>query len=578
MGIIDQIKEKLDIVEVIGEYIKLTKAGANYKALCPFHKEKTPSFMVSPERQIWHCFGCHRGGDIFKFVMQYENVDFPEALRILAKKAGVELKREDPLIQNQISKLYEIYEAATLFFEEQLKKHAEVLAYLKKRGLNNETIETWQLGFALNQRDALFRFLLQKKFKIEDILLSGLVIKSTQQPDSYFDRFRNRIIFPIFNHQDRIVAFTGRIFGESDNEPKYLNSPESPIFNKSQILYGFSKTKKDIREANSVILVEGQMDFLMSWQNGIKNVVATSGTALTEDHLKILKRLTKNLIIGYDMDEAGRLAAERAIDMARSLDFQVKIISLPEGYKDIADFALEHPEKLKEIIKEAEDAGEYYYRKALTQFNLEELSEKRKAIEFLLSKIAWIENPVERAEWLKRIAEGFDIREEFLQESLEKIKNDLNKKSIAPVAEERNIIADNMAKTRHELLSERAVALALKLQVERRALEEISNFLVEEHQKLVRFILDSSESKLNNESVWESLGYLNLLADYEFADEEMDWHLEFEKISLELKKEFLRRNIELTTYKLKEAEAKNNEEEISRYLEELNKLLKEFSY
>lgn len=534
--------------------------------------------MVSPERQIWHCFGCHRGGDIFKFVMQYENVDFPEALRILAKKAGVELKREDPLIQNQISKLYEIYEAATLFFEEQLKKHAEVLAYLKKRGLNNETIETWQLGFALNQRDALFRFLLQKKFKIEDILLSGLVIKSTQQPDSYFDRFRNRIIFPIFNHQDRIVAFTGRIFGESDNEPKYLNSPESPIFNKSQILYGFSKTKKDIREANSVILVEGQMDFLMSWQNGIKNVVATSGTALTEDHLKILKRLTKNLIIGYDMDEAGRLAAERAIDMARSLDFQVKIISLPEGYKDIADFALEHPEKLKEIIKEAEDAGEYYYRKALTQFNLEELSEKRKAIEFLLSKIAWIENPVERAEWLKRIAEGFDIREEFLQESLEKIKNDLNKKSIAPVAEERNIIADNMAKTRHELLSERAVALALKLQVERRALEEISNFLVEEHQKLVRFILDSSESKLNNESVWESLGYLNLLADYEFADEEMDWHLEFEKISLELKKEFLRRNIELTTYKLKEAEAKNNEEEISRYLEELNKLLKEFSY
>jgi len=578
MGIIDQIKEKLDIVEVIGEYIKLTKAGANYKALCPFHKEKTPSFMVSPERQIWHCFGCHRGGDIFKFVMQYENVDFPEALRILAKKAGVELKREDPLIQNQISKLYEIYEAATLFFEEQLKKNAEVLAYLKKRGLNNETIETWQLGFALNQRDALFRFLLQKKFKIEDILLSGLVIKSTQQPDSYFDRFRNRIIFPIFNHQDRIVAFTGRIFGESENEPKYLNSPESPIFNKSQILYGFSKTKKDIREANSVILVEGQMDFLMSWQNGIKNVVATSGTALTEDHLKILKRLTKNLIIGYDMDEAGRLAAERAIDMARSLDFQVKIISLPEGYKDIADFALEHPEKLKEIIKEAEDAGEYYYRKALTQFNLEELSEKRKAIEFLLSKIAWIENPVERAEWLKRIAEGFDIREEFLQESLEKIKNDLNKKSIAPVAEERNIIADNMAKTRHELLSERAVALALKLQVERRVLEEISNFLVEEHQKLVRFILDSSESKLNNESVWESLGYLNLLADYEFADEEMDWHLEFEKISLELKKEFLRRNIELTTYKLKEAEAKNNEEEISRYLEELNKLLKEFSY
>ena len=574
MGIIDQVKEKLDIVEVIGEYIKLTKAGVNYKALCPFHKEKTPSFMVSPERQIWHCFGCHRGGDIFKFVMQYENIDFPEALRILAKKAGIELKREDPLIQNQISKLYEIYETATLFFEEQLKKQSNVLDYLRKRGLKNETIETWQLGFALNQRDVLFRFLLQKKFKIEDILLSGLVIKSSQQDNSYFDRFRNRIIFPIFNHQDRIVAFTGRIFGEAENEPKYLNSPESPIFNKSQILYGFSKTKKDIREANSVILVEGQMDFLMSWQNGIKNVIATSGTALTEDHLKILKRLTKNLIIGYDMDEAGRLAAERAIDMARSLDLQVKIISLPEGYKDIADFALSNPNELKKIIEKAEDAGEYYYRKAHTQFDLENLAEKRKAIEFLLSKIAWIDNPVERAEWLKRIAEGFHIREEFLQESLEKIKNVLNKGVIVPISDEKNITTENIIKTRHELLGEQVLALALKLKIERRNLEEIANFLVEEHQKLARFILESSEFNLNNESIWETLGYLNLLADYEFSEEAIDWNLEFEKISLELKKECLRRNIEITTQKLKEAEFKKNEEEVNQYLEELNKLLK----
>ena len=468
MGVVDEIKEKLDIVEVIGEYIKLTKAGANFRALCPFHKEKTPSFMVSPERQIWHCFGCNRGGDIFKFIMEYENVDFGEALRILAKKAGVELTKENPVLQNQLGKLYEIHEKAAEFFELQLKINAAVNLYLKNRGLNEETIKKWQIGFAPNQHDALLRFLINNGFKIEDILTSGLVIKSEQQPNSYFDRFRNRIIFPIFNHQDRIVAFTGRIFGEEKNEPKYLNSPESPIFSKGRILYGFSKTKKDIREADRALLVEGQMDFLMGWQSGIKYIVATSGTALTEDQLRALGRMTKNLIIGYDMDEAGRLAAERAIDLARSLDFHVSIISLPEG-KDLADFALLHKDQVLQIIEKAEEAGEYYYRKARTQFDLNDINGKRKAIEFLLSKIAWIDNPVEKGEWLKRIAEDFQVREDFLEEDLEKIKKSLEEREIKKALED-NISTTttfNSRKTRRELLSERALALALKMQVKK---------------------------------------------------------------------------------------------------------------
>jgi len=214
MGIVDEIKEKLDIVDIIGDYIKLTKAGVNFKANCPFHKEKTPSFMVSPERQIWHCFGCNQGGDIFKFVMLYENVDFSEALRILAKKAGVELKKEDPLFKNQINQFYKINEKAAEFFEWQLKNHPEVINYLQKRGLNDETRKEWQLGFAPANRDSLLQFLLKNKFKMEDVLKTGLIIKSENYSNSYFDRFRNRIIFPIFNHQDKIVAFTGRIFGE----------------------------------------------------------------------------------------------------------------------------------------------------------------------------------------------------------------------------------------------------------------------------------------------------------------------------------------------------------------------------
>ncbi|MCX8016111.1 MAG: DNA primase [Patescibacteria group bacterium] len=578
MGIIDQIKEKLDIVELIGEYIKLTKAGSNFKALCPFHKEKTPSFMVSPERQIWHCFGCHRGGDIFKFVMQYENLDFADALKILAKKAGIELKKEDPLIANQISKLYDIYEKATEFFEEELKKNKAVQDYLLKRGLKKETISYWQLGFAPNQRDALLRFLLSNKFKIEDIVDSGLVIKSQKQNDSYFDRFRNRIIFPIFNHQDRIVAFTGRIFGESINEPKYLNSPESPIFNKSQILYGFSKTKKDIREKNWVLLVEGQMDFLMAWQSGIKNVVATSGTALTEDQLRILKRITKNLVIGYDMDEAGRLAAERAIDLAKFFDFQVKIVSLPEA-KDIAEYASNYPEKLEEVIHKASDAGEYYYQKALSKYNPNNLLEKKQAIEFLLSKLAYIDNPVERAEWLRRIAEDFQIKEEFLQELLEKIKKNLDMKTVERREEKILLTGADFLKTRKELLSERVLALALKVQIIQERLKEISDFLNEEQQKLASLIIDylNNKKEVENES-WEKIGYLQLLADYEFSDEEIDWNLEFEKIVLELKKEHHKQLIEEKTRQLKTAELNNNIEEISRYLQELNQLLKEVNF
>jgi len=581
MGIIDQIKEKLDIVEVLSEYLKLTKAGANFKALCPFHKEKTPSFMVSPERQIWHCFGCNRGGDIFKFIMQYENVDFGEALRILAKKAGIELKKEDPFLQKQINKLYEIYEKASEFFEMQLKNHPSVLDYLKSRGLAVETIKEWQLGFAPPQRDSLFRFLLKNNFKTEDILTAGLIIKSEHQINSYFDRFRNRIIFPIFNHQDRIVAFTGRIFGEGKNEPKYLNSPESPIFNKSHILYGFSKTKKHVREVNKVLLVEGQMDFLISWQNNIKYVVATSGTALTEDQLHILGRTTKNLIIGYDMDEAGRLAAERAIDLARSLDFKVSIINLPEG-KDIAEFVLVHKEQLKEIIEKAEDAGEYYYHKASTQYNLKDINEKRKALEFLLSKIAWIENPLERGEWLKRIAENFNIKEDFLQEDLEKIKEDLRKKEIVVIDQvEKPSFNINKFRTRQELLSEKALALAIKIQAARDRLEEIINFLTEEYKKLALTILDSqragNKSSSLTEEIWESVGYLNLLADYEFAEEEIDLDLEFEKILLELRKEFFRKAIAEKTLLLKDAESKNDAEKVGRYLQDLQKLLKEIS-
>lgn len=575
-SIIEEIKEKIDIVELINSYFPLTKVGVNYKALCPFHKEKTPSFFVSPERQIWHCFGCGEGGDIFKFVMKYENLDFSEALRLLAKKAGIELKKEDPRLRNEMLKLYEICEKAADFFEKQLEKNPLVQKYLANRGLKQETLKFWQIGYAPDGTAELFRYLLNHNFKTEDILKSGLIIKSNFQPNAFYDRFRSRIIFPLFDHQDRIVGFTGRIFNEEKypNEPKYLNSPETPIFNKGKILYGFSKNKEAIRKENYAVLVEGQIDLLMAWQDGVKNVLATSGTALTEEHLKAIKKLTRNIILAYDMDEAGRLATERAIDLAKTQEFNVFVLSLA-GVKDIADFVLAKPAKLIEELQKAEEAINYYYRYCRENFDFTNLEEKKKAIDFFLSKIQYLENPIERAEWLKKIAEESQIKENYLEEELMRLRE--QKKNPLP-SEEKKEISLPPVKSRKELLTERILALAFKKEDLRLKLMEIKNWLSSDYYLLVESIANNNY-RLENAAVEEKLAYLNLLADYEFETltEEVDLFSEFEKTLGELKKEILREIISEKINLIKTAEEQNDWEKIDQTLKEFHQILKEFS-
>jgi len=574
MPIIDEIKDRLDIVEVISGYLKLAKAGANYRALCPFHKEKTPSFMVSPERQIWHCFGCGEGGDIFKFVMKYENLDFPEALRLLAKQAGIELKREDPRIKNEMSKLYEICERAAEYFEEQLKKETGVINYLKKRGLKDKTIDFWQIGFAPDNRDGLFRYLVKSGFKADDILKGGLAIKSSLGQQSFFDRFRSRIIFPLFDSQDRIVGFTGRIFNETNypKEPKYLNSPETPIFNKGRLLYGFSKTKKEIREKNQAILVEGQMDFLAVWQEGFQNVVATSGTALSGEQLKLLKRVTKNLVIAYDMDEAGRIATERAIDLAKNSEFSVSVLTLPAGVKDIADFVLAYPNQLEKIIKSAEESGEYYYRLARTGLDLNDLGIKKKAVNFLLSKVKHLANAVERSHWISKIANDFQIKESYLEEELMKIKSDLR-----PLVSKEETAAElKISKSRKELLGERILALTFKEESIRQRLGDLKDCFGAEHLNLMEIILANKFSDLKDDLLSEKIGYLNLLAEYEFS-EEPDFLEEFEKAAKELRKETLKEMILQKSLLIKESEKTNDMEKLNKDLSEFGELLKKFA-
>ena len=386
-----------------------------------------------------------------------------------------------------------------------------------------------------------------------------------------------RIIFPIFDSQDNVAGFTGRIFGEVkyENEPKYLNSPENPIFNKGKILYGFSKNKKAIREKSEAVLVEGQMDFLMSWQNGLDNVIATSGTALTEDQLRLLKRLAKTLVVAYDMDDAGRMATERAIDLAKAFDFNVYVLSLPENIKDLADYLQKYPGEIKKIIEAKEESGDYYYRLAFNDLDKEDVGKKKQAVDFMLSKIHWLSNSVEKSHWLNKISADLDIKESYLEEQLEKLQLDARDyREIKQDVKE----AVKILKTRKELLFERILALAVKKQEIRERLSEIKEYLEGDYLSLAEALILAKDCAIltDNEALSEKIGYFNLLAEYQF-EEDADLLGEFDNAIHELRKEVLKGLISQKTQLIKAAERDNNMEALKKHLDEFKELLKDFS-
>lgn len=413
------VKEKLDIVDFLKNYLELKPAGKNFKARCPFHQEKTPSFMISPERQTWHCFGtCGEGGDIIKFLMKYENLEFYDALKILAEKAGVELRTTGDRDFNSNNNLYRVMEEAKNFFKENLAQADKVREYLKDRGLAKETIEEFEIGVAMDGSDLLTKHLIKKGFNILDIEKAGLALKTER--GTYWDRFRARIMFPIHNHVGKVVAFTGRIMpgSENANVGKYVNSPETPIFQKSKILYGFDKTKNDIRQEHKAVMVEGQMDLLMIWQDGVKNVVATSGTALTGDHLTVLHRLADELILSFDSDEAGQAAAERAIDMANAHDFSVKLLVIDDAkLKDPADVVKAKPGHIAELVVKAKPAMDYYFHKYLENIP-DDLKMKKQIVRIVLGKIRGLASPIDRSHWLKELSYLAKISEEVLADEM----------------------------------------------------------------------------------------------------------------------------------------------------------------
>ncbi|MFA5751265.1 MAG: DNA primase [Candidatus Paceibacterota bacterium] len=432
---VQKIKECLKIEDVISSYIKLEKTGANYKAKCPFHNEKTPSFFVSPSRESYYCFGCGAKGDIFTFVEQFEGLDFKGALTLLAKRAGVSLsmwKREDNVESSLLDRLYKVMEEAERYFFEELKNQKEAKDYLKKRGITNKTIEDFRIGFAKNDWHCLYNHL-KEKFSDEEIEKAGLIKKSEKSSEGgniYYDRFRSRIMFPIRDSSGRVVAFSGRIFPHNDKEGKYINSPATPIFKKSSVLYGIDKAKDSIRKNDFSIVVEGQFDLLMSHQAGFRNTVATLGTALTDkdteendkaNNFGIIKRISQNIVFVFDSDKAGFMASQRAAITALSYDMNVKGADIGEGL-DPADLILQKGvDAWRSVIRNAKHIIEFLLEKYTSDFSSNDSLKTKMEIENkIIPFLMFIENPVKKSHFISIISHKTGIREEDIRELLKK--------------------------------------------------------------------------------------------------------------------------------------------------------------
>ncbi len=413
---IEEIKQRLDLVDIIQEYIPLKKAGTNYKANCPFHQEKSPSFMVSQTKQIWHCFGCHEGGDLFTFVQKMEGMDFYESLKLLANRAGVQLKQQSSQEKGKKQRLSEALEAAAQFFHKLLMEHpagAAAKAYAKQRGLSDETIKQFQLGYAPESWDTLLKVLLKRGFSQQELIDAGLVIYNQERKSTY-DRFRNRFMIPLRDPHGSIVGFTARALEEQFEGGKYINTPQTSLYDKSRVIFGLSEAKKAIKDAGYAVLVEGNMDVISSHQAGVKQVVAVSGTALTPAQLGLLKRYTQKVIFSFDADQAGFQASLRGIQAALELGFEVEILRLLAG-KDPDECIKQDPELWKKSIENAQHVVDHLIAVGDTSSvrGKKELAERAVAI------IRYIQNPIVRDHYAQKVAQAVQVSASAMRELLD---------------------------------------------------------------------------------------------------------------------------------------------------------------
>jgi len=422
MGAVDEVKQRIDIVEVIGQSVTLTKAGRTFRGLCPFHGEKHPSFYVYPEQQSWHCFGCNSGGDVFSFIMKKQNIDFGEALRQLAQRAGVVIpsKFEPGAESGEKQRLYDINQAAAGYFHNLLLNSPAgkaALGYITKRGITEETVKQFQLGYSQESWEGLKKYLLERDYTEKEMLDAGLIIEAEDKKTH--DRFRNKLMFPIFDVRGRVTGFGGRAL--DDSLPKYINSPQTPLFDKSSTLYGINLAKDAIREQGLVVIVEGYMDAITAHQNGFNNVVASMGTAITERQVNILKRLTHNLALALDADAAGEEATLRAVGYENTLDAEVRVIIMPEG-KDPDDVIKEGKNNWQRLVESALPIVDFTFDMATAGLDLSTAKGKTSARDRLLPTIGEIRDNVRKAHYMQKLASLLRVTERDLEADLARFK------------------------------------------------------------------------------------------------------------------------------------------------------------
>lgn len=615
----EDIKSRLNIVDFIGQYLRLQKAGANWKARCPFHNEKTPSFMVHEEKQIWHCFGCGKGGDIFGFLMEMENLEFKEALKILAEKAGVELPRYGQLSREETTdknKILEILELAAKFYETQLWKGAgrdKILKYLRERGFHDATIQEFRIGYAPPGWRNLLTFLTGRGYKIGDIAKTGLLVQKTRehqkaniakekevensknnlaesesQVAGYYDRFRGRITFPVSDLMGKIIGFSARVApGGDESQAKYVNTPETAVYHKSRVLYGIDKAKKEMKDRDEVLLVEGNTDMIAAYQAGIKNTVAVSGTALTPEQLEIIKRYTHNLKMFFDMDSAGSAAARRSAEIAFARDLNVYVVTSKIG-KDAAEIIARNKDEFLGAIREARPAMEYFLNEIFAGFDKSDPIAKKKVAQKALNLTSKLTSGIERNHWLKKISEMLGVDEKILTDVLQKTRTEKN--NYAAVAEKESLI---LTQERSEVIRKKIIGLmlayptvwkhALKYYADAPELANDDDFrLLREKGEISNFELGRFFDIIDDENQKNLFRQLSFENRYQFGEknavEEFDAEEALRTLDqcvAEIKKEFKRKKLNDLLKDIKKAEAQNNKNDLRLLVDEFNKLSKE---
>lgn len=457
---VEQVKSKIDIVEIIGERVVLKKAGRHFKGLCPFHSEKSPSFIVSSERQSFKCFGCQEGGDVISFLQKYDGMSFLEALEMLAKRVGITLESYRPTSQDAYKKkLLEIMSLASEYYHFLLTKHSsgeEARLYLKTRGIGSEAISQFNLGYAPNQWRSVSDFLiLKKKFTSEELDAVGLVIR--KDANSFYDRFRGRVMFPLKDHKGVVVGFSGRTLLKDEKEAKYINSPETMLYSKSKMLYGLWENREYIRKEDGIVLVEGELDVIPSWQAGVKNVAAIKGSAFTAEQAQLMTRFTKNVVMSLDSDSAGQEAIKRAVTIAESMDMSIRVVQITGG-KDPGDVATQNGRAWREMVQKAVLYWDFLIDSALSQHDPKTGAGAREISNEVVPAVAQIANSVMRAHYVTELSKKLGVPEESIYSEI----NRTNKRKELNILKQTVSSIEKGTVSRREEVEEYLLAIALQ--------------------------------------------------------------------------------------------------------------------